>query len=241
MRGFIAGLIPSNDATTPNTKIDVGAGTATDSTNMRSMVCAAAVIDCTTVGPLGLDAGSLAVSTWYVLHAIMKADNAGTTSAFASLSLTPSFANAPGYVYYRPIGFFKTDASSHILPFVVEPDGETVVWGTTSPTADVSSSSYGTVGAVLTLPSVPTAVKVRPIMSVAGTVAPTMILSSLEGFFVPSAAFGTDPGYNVPVGGVVQLDNLFTNGGSLRFVGNTNSAQVTARVWGWHWDRGRGA
>jgi hypothetical protein len=63
-RGYIDGLTLSNDGGTPNTKLDVSAGICRDDTDaMAIRLTSSVVIDCTTTGPNGLDAGSLGVST----------------------------------------------------------------------------------------------------------------------------------------------------------------------------------
>ena len=75
IRSYLAGLGLSNDATTPNTKIDVAAGVCADDTNALMLSLAAGVIDCTMTGVNGLDAGALATgSTYHSVYAIAKAE-----------------------------------------------------------------------------------------------------------------------------------------------------------------------
>ena len=158
-RGMIDGLILSNDGTTPNTKLDISAGVARDDTNAATISFASAkIIDCTTTGALGLDAGSLANSTWYHVFAIAKAD--GTMSALASTSVS-SPTMPSGYIYKRRIGSFKTDGSAHIIAFSQE--GDEFLWSTS--VEDVNTNAQSTTAITRTL-TVPTGVKVRAIIAV---------------------------------------------------------------------------
>lgn len=116
LRGYLAGLTLSNNATTPNTKVDVAAGVAVDSTNALLMKLAAGVtVDFGTTGADGLDTSTIGASKTYHIHLISKAD--GTTACLASLSATaPTMPT--GYTKFRRIGSVLTDSSSHIRPFL---------------------------------------------------------------------------------------------------------------------------
>lgn len=111
---FWQGYQHSNNVGTPNTKIDVGAGSSRDSTDAINIVNSSGTIDCATVGANGLDAGTLAVSTWYYTFAITTA--AGVTAFLASSSPTAPTLPAT-YTKFRRIGAFLTDASAHIIAF----------------------------------------------------------------------------------------------------------------------------
>jgi hypothetical protein len=152
LRSHLAGLGMSNDATTPNTKLDVAAGVCADSTNVEMLSVTASTIDCGTVGANGLDTGSLASNTWYHVFAIGKAD--GTTALLASTSLASAVMPA-GYTVKRRIGSFKTDGSAHILAFVQS--GDEFRWAAS--VADVNATNPGT-SAVTPALSVPMGVKV---------------------------------------------------------------------------------
>jgi hypothetical protein len=151
-RGYIDGLVLSNDGGTPNTKLDVAAGACRDDTDAFNIVLTAKTIDCTTTGANGLDAGALGASTWYHVYAIAKAD--GTVATLASTS-----ASAPtlpsGYSYQRRLGSFKTDGSSHILSF--KQLGDEFLWAAS--VLDINSNNPGTAAVLRTL-NVPTNVKV---------------------------------------------------------------------------------
>ena len=152
-RSYLAGLTMSNNGSTPNTKIDVAAGQATDTTNAVVRSLSAVSIDCSITGANGLDTGSLANSTWY--HAFVIAKTDGTTATLASTSASgPTLPT--GYVYKRRIGSFKTDGSAHIITF--SQDGDAFWWLT--PVGDISSVNPGTAAVTRTLASVPTGVNV---------------------------------------------------------------------------------
>jgi hypothetical protein len=155
LRSYLAGLGLSNDATAPNTKLDVAAGVCADSTNVRMLSVTASTIDCGTVGANGLDAGSLANNTWYHVFAIGKTD--GTTALLASTSATPTLPS--GYMLKRRIGSFKTDGSAHIIPF--SQNGDEFLWKT--PPID-QSVSLGTTSALYTI-SVPPGVQTNALFA----------------------------------------------------------------------------
>lgn len=133
---YVNGLLLSNDATTPNTKLDVAAGVCRDSNNIidinlgnylnqgNQQVSAnsATVINFSVNGANGLDSGSIAASTFYYIYAIADSSNKLQPAAMASTS-----ASAPvlpfGYDSIRLIGVCKTDGSSHILAFYATGSG----------------------------------------------------------------------------------------------------------------------
>lgn len=157
-RGHIGGLTLSNDITTPNTKLDVSAGQCADDTNVAVMGLVAGVIDCTTVGANGLDAGVLVLSTWYHVYAIGKVD--GTTGLLAST--TPISPLMPsGYTLKRRIGSFLTDSSVHIIAF--KQFGDRFEW--LSPVLDINVTSAGTSAVTRTL-TVPTGLVFEVFLSV---------------------------------------------------------------------------
>jgi hypothetical protein len=158
-RGFIDGLVTSNNGATPNTKIDVAAGVCRDDTNALNIVFAAAkTIDCGTTGANALDTGALVNNTWYHIFAIVKAD--GTAAALASTSVSaPTMPS--GYTLKRRIGSFKTDGSAHIVAYLH--DGERFLWGT--PVQDVNVTNPGASAVTRTL-TVPAGVRVRALLSV---------------------------------------------------------------------------
>lgn len=153
LRGYIDGLITSRNGTTPNTKIDVSAGVAMDSTNAVMISSSSTLtIDTAGTGANGLDAGTLAASTWYHVYIIQKADR--TVAALASTS-----ASAPtmpsGYSYKRRIGSVRTDASVHFLAYVQV--GDEFIWA--APIVDKNGVAVPTTATLFAL-TVPTGVQI---------------------------------------------------------------------------------
>ena len=118
----------SNDATTPNTVIDVSAGLCRDSTNtfdinlgnwFGSVPAPANANVVTTInaainGAGGLDTGSLAASKVYYVHVIFDQTGNNLPNCIVSLSRTAPLLPA-GYSNFRWIGQMVTDSSSHFL------------------------------------------------------------------------------------------------------------------------------
>lgn len=148
LRSWLAGLGMANSGTSPNTEIDVSAGACADDTNAAMLVLSARTLDCATVGPNGLDAGSLAATTWYHVFAIGKTD--GTTAVLASTSLaSPTLPAA--YTLKRRIGSFRTDGSTFIRDFVQ--DGDLFQWAT--PTPDYIQTNPGSTAILVTVSAPP--------------------------------------------------------------------------------------
>ncbi len=127
---YINGLLLSNNATTPNTKLDVAAGICRDSNNIvdinlgnylnqgNAAVTAnsATTINFAVNGANGLDSGSFAASTFYYVYAI--ADSSGKHQPAAIASLSASAPTLPfGYDSIRVIGACKSDGSTHLLAY----------------------------------------------------------------------------------------------------------------------------
>lgn len=111
---YFNGLGLSNNATTPNTKLNVATGSCLDSTGTFQLtLSAAAVIDATTTGLNGLDTGSLAASTVYKVFLVSDPITQQASGAMISTSATPLLPY--GYSAYALIGYVTTDSSSHFL------------------------------------------------------------------------------------------------------------------------------
>lgn len=117
----ISGLQLSNDAATPNTVIDVAAGSCSDSTGVFLMTLpTASTISATVNGLNGLDTGSLAASKIYNVFVISDETGFQPTGLILSLAAAPALpsSSAPGgYNIYRRIGRVTTDGSSHFVVF----------------------------------------------------------------------------------------------------------------------------
>jgi len=113
---YFNGLGISNNATTPNTKLDVAAGSCLDSTGTFQLtLSAAAIIDAATNGLNGLDTGTFAASTVYKVYLVCDPVTQQAAGAMISLasSLVPLLPF--GYSAYSLIGYATTDASVHFL------------------------------------------------------------------------------------------------------------------------------
>lgn len=133
---YLNGLLLSNDATTPHTKLDVAAGVCRDSNNMIDInlgnylgqgnpnvsANSATVINFAVNGANGLDTGSIAASTPYYIFVIADSSNKLGPAAMASLSATAPLLPF-GYDSIRLIGWVLTDGSSFILPFYASGSG----------------------------------------------------------------------------------------------------------------------
>lgn len=102
-------------AVTGNTSMTMQAGQARNNTNINDIVLSSAVtLDATIVGANGLDAGTLAVSTFYAIHVIGSSTFAAPSAMLLSLSATNPYLPL-NYDMFLRVGFVKTDSSANIL------------------------------------------------------------------------------------------------------------------------------
>jgi len=117
---YVNGLGISNDATTPNTKLDLAPGTCLDSTGtFQISLNSPVVIDATQNGINGLDTGTLAASKVYAVYLVTDQVTALPSGAMISLAYGSKTPNTPvlpfGYNTYRLVGFVATDSMAHFL------------------------------------------------------------------------------------------------------------------------------
>lgn len=123
---YIQGIIPTNNATTPNTKIDLSPGVCADqynvydinlgSYNVIALQGNVTTINAANVGLNGIDSGALAASTVYKIYVVADSVSGNTTGAVVSLNIPSVGPLMPfGYNIYRLVGYAVTDASSHFL------------------------------------------------------------------------------------------------------------------------------
>ncbi|MBI1215695.1 MAG: hypothetical protein GC185_07745 [Alphaproteobacteria bacterium] len=109
-----SGLVIENNASTPNTKIDVSAQSAVMSQATGAPVFDTGLsltVDFSASGANGLDTGSIAASSFYHIWLI---SNGSTTAALASLSATaPTLPG--GYGYKLRVGAVVTDSSTVLM------------------------------------------------------------------------------------------------------------------------------
>jgi hypothetical protein len=129
---YINGGVVSNDATTPNTVLNVSACQCRDSSNTYDMIlgnfngetnqsAAANVstsINAAVNGLNGLDTGSLGVSKVYYVYIVSDPVSGQASGAMVSLAAPATGPLLPfGYSISRHIGFAVTDSSNHFLKF----------------------------------------------------------------------------------------------------------------------------
>ena len=119
----------SNDATTPNTVLDVSAGICRDQSdtfdlnlgnydNFKQTPTANSVtlLNAAVNGINGLDTGSLAASTVYYVYVVADPVSANQTGVILSLAAPSVGPLMPfGYSAFRHIGYAVTDSSMHFL------------------------------------------------------------------------------------------------------------------------------
>ena len=231
---FLSGLTLSNDATSPNTVIDIAPGAAMDSGNAQPMILPSAVTK--TIGGVfvagsgnaGLDSGSVAANTWYHLHLIWGPGK--TTDVL--LSTSPAAPTMPsGYTLHRRIGSIKTDGSSHMMAF--SQNGDEFLWAT--PPQDFGPTTCSTSAALTTL-STPFGVKTNALITAVlssvtattGTYISSTDVSNISAF--PSnytvLATGTDNGQG--------FSSVRTSTSSqVRTISTATSANLTIGTLGW--------
>jgi hypothetical protein len=156
LTGYLSGCLVTNNATTPNTKVDIASGIAVNSTSTVYIKSAGYTVDFSSSGAVNkLDTGTIAASTWYHVFVIAKAD--GTTGGLASLSATaPTLPS--GYTVFRRVGSVLTDSSAHILGFkAAYTGGGTTEMFWNASVLDINTTTLGTASTAFTL-SVPTGI-----------------------------------------------------------------------------------
>ena len=227
-RSYLSGFKLSNDSGTPNTVLDIAAGSAVDSTNAVPIIGTAFTKSTAGswtagTGNNGMGSGlTIAISTWYHVFAII---NNGVYDVYFDTSVTA--ANAPASTSaFRRIGSFKTDGSAHIIAFIQ--DGNLFQW--LIPLQDITATNPGTSAASYTL-TVPTGIRVQAVVSacVRSAVDSTAAIGLLSDLSTTDTApsgtlsnFGTIAGLNTTSTLVISpaMMNVFTN----------TSAQVRARI-----------
>jgi len=164
----IKGLKISNNAATPDEKIDISAGMCRDSANNTDMVLGAAfpnaenktfaaplTLDITVSGKNGLDNGTVAANTMYAVYLISDSRGYGTTSGLFTLATNASPKMPFGYDSWRLIGFVNTDGTSDIFKGHMSGDGNWREWRYDAAISAGTSLTSATYAAVSMPTSVP--------------------------------------------------------------------------------------
>lgn len=232
--GYSNGMIVSNDATTPNTVIDISAGNITSDDNQTTIVNPFAYTKTTGAWAVGwgngcLDTGTIANSTWYAVFAIERTDTS-LSDYLCSTSATAPLIPA-GYSKKQRVGLFQTDASAHILSAkqIAISNGQITYYKTAGATLDVNDALLSTTSKLETL-NVPTGLKIKPICqaSIGAAAGPVSVYlnSPDEGALAPTTTspFSATPGYG-------YLSSTITGGtttSNCPDMTTNTSAQITA-------------
>ena len=162
---YLTGVTLSNDSGTPNSKLDIAAGVAADSTNAQ-MITIGAFVKSTAgawvsgTGNDGMGNGlTIADSTWY--H-VCLAYNGGTPDVWFDTSAV--CANVPSGLsgtLFRRIGSFETNSSAQIFAFNQTGDR----FDRALPVLEYQGTPGVTTAASLSFSGVPTGVVVTAILS----------------------------------------------------------------------------
>jgi hypothetical protein len=112
---YANGLGISNNATTPNTKLDIAVGTMEDSTGTYQLSLSTAVtINAANTGLNGIDTGTFAASKVYAVFLVCDPVSLQAAGCMISLSATAPILPF-GYSAFALIGYVTTDSSAHFL------------------------------------------------------------------------------------------------------------------------------
>lgn len=240
-RGQLGGLGLSNDATLPNTVLDIAAGAAADSTAAVVITLGAftkSIAGTWVAGSAanGMGSGLTAtLNTWYHVFAIIVG---GVADIYFDTSITA--ANKPASTTaFRRIGSIRLDGSVHILPFSQTADR--FDWVT--PVVEYNGTPGVTTAVTVTLAGVPPGVAVQALLSgiISDTAQSAFYASSLaQADISPSSVAALTT--SVAANGVAGFNiSISTNASSqIRRRSNSTSQTVTILNNGWIDMRGRG-
>lgn len=191
----IAGFIPSSIAGTATTaSLTISAGQATDSTNATTITKATTSSWAASNGNAanGYQGGTTLPNS-DTIHLFMISGSSGT-ACFAHNGLTPTLPT--GYTYYRRIASFNTNGSGAPIAYTaIEVGGGAYRAVLATSTAQTYTGS--TSGSLLTVTSLPTDIRVKPvIVASAGTSSTYGIITSGDETSAAPALNGTAPGVN---------------------------------------------
>lgn len=215
-RGYIDGVILSNNGSDATNDIDIAAGVARDASNAVNLALASALtkrLDAAWsvgTGNGGLDTGSIANATYHV-WLIKRSDTGVVDVLFSTSASSPTMPT--NYTHKRRIGSFIRTGGA-ITPFVQ--DGNSFVLKTI--TQDIDAATPGASAVTRTLGSVPTGIRVQWIGTVRLSMADYVLISDLSATDVAcnSAAF--------------SLNNDGAGGGAVVQCMTNTSAQVRSRM-----------
>jgi hypothetical protein len=156
---YINGFGIFNDATTPNTLLDIAPGSCLDSTGTFQLNNNATIVINSAINGLnGLDTGAIAASTVYAVYVVWDPVTFQPTGAMISLSLTRPLMPF-GYNAFLLIGYVVTDSSKNFLKGYWTAGNSSVRWfyfdafQATAVTAG-ASATYANVNLITLVPNV---------------------------------------------------------------------------------------
>ncbi len=227
---FWQGYQHSNNVTTPNTKIDISAGSARNSTDTTDVVNTAGTIDLSANGAVNrLDGGTLAANTQYYTFAI--AQPGGASPGFLA-SLSPTAPGLPAtYTVFRRIGSFRTaSGAATVLPFHHVNDH----WYYDTAIRDANmSATLGTSFTNVTM-SVPAVQGVEAMFAMTFFHASLIITVNVMPGFLPSTA-SAGFAYNISStgGGTFNLKTQVDSSARIQVKSNQSSSSVVIDTAGW--------
>lgn len=232
---YMSGLGISNNAGTPNTKVDVATGVAIDSTNVVLMTLGSTgTVDFGASGANGLDTGSLASSKWYAILLIYGSSGTAVMATLeaAGSSISPTMPS--GYTKYRYIGSVYSNGSTHIAAF--KQFGQRFFWS--SAVQDYTATpvfNTPTVVTTLTPLGIVTFPWVQIVVNDTGAASATSFINVGNTSTVPytrapviaQAQAGTIPNY-------VHFESIPTNtSAQMEIVSGNSTTQVAWNTLGW--------
>lgn len=248
-RNYIDGFLVTNDVTTPNSVLDIGAGQASDSANATAINNTVTFNKSTAgswvagSGANGMGSGlTVTASTWYFAYAII---NGGAFDVYFDTSLTG--ANAPaGTTAFRLVYPFKTDASAHILPVSQNPNNpDEFLWVTPIRDVNAATPPVSSTAVALSVPSgiMTNALFYGTVVANTGTVFLGLSAPAVAATALPViVAGGVQGSLAVDVGYDAAQFNVRTNTSSQINVSSSGSGTgvaYTIVTIGWVWRRGR--
>jgi hypothetical protein len=209
-RAGASGLRITNNAGTPNTRVDITASELVmvngSGGNYRLLSYGTCTVDFSTNGAGGLDAGTIAANTWYYLYAI------GTGSATSCIAATGPVAPLmpTAFTYLVRLGAIRTDSAAATL-WPVYQAGAVARFKSAPATAGdrlVTSGAVGTCGVTVTSGAIAawgvtapgTARDITVSLGVAGS------LAGVFQFPMSAAPFGTSAGTQLYSTGTIEQE-----------------------------------
>lgn len=229
--GLLFGLTLSNDSGTPNTVLDIAAGTCADSANAVTVTLGAftkSVAGSWAAGSGGNGMGTgltATAATWYHVFAIIVS---GSADVYFDTSVTA--ANKPASTTaFRRIGSIDLDGSVHIVPF--GQNGDRFDRGT--PLQEYNGTPGVTTAVSLTLNATPPGVPVQALLS--GGILDSaangyMYLSSLAQADVAASGAAQSVTNGASAGGAASLSATVLTNASQQIRRRVSAATTTANI-----------